>query len=73
MSQGFFDRDTLDGVECEKLLKQVKSQIRSLGEHVLEWDLLLERERSDIFPGTSRFDTVVVLHSRGAKDIQYQG
>lgn len=71
--QSFVDSDALDGVESEQLLQQVKSQVRGLGEHALEWDLLLEWQRADVFSSTSRFDTVVVFHSGSTEDVEDEG
>ena len=73
MSQGVFNSDALDRVEGEELLQQIESQVRCLGEHSLEGDLLLEGERADVFPGAAGFDAVVILHGGGAEHVQDEG
>jgi len=45
--------DTLDRVESKEFLKEVKSEVGGLGEHLLEWDLLLEWEGADVLAGTA--------------------
>lgn len=70
MLECLFHRDALDGVEGEELLKEVQSQVRGLGEHGLEGDLLLEGKGADVLACAARFDSVVVLHGWRAKDVE---
>jgi hypothetical protein len=70
MSEGVFDGDALDRVEGEELLQQIEGQVRCLGKHGLEGDLLLEGERADIFSRATGFDAVVILHGGGAEHVQ---
>jgi len=67
------DSDALDGIECEQLLQEVESHVGGLGEHALEWDLLLEGERADVFTSAARLDAIVILHCRSAENVQDQG
>lgn len=62
--------NTLDRIESEKLLKEVKSKVGGLGEHLLEWNLLLERKRADVLASSAGLDAIVVLHGRRTKDVE---
>ena len=70
MTEGIFDRNSLGGVECEESLEKIKGEVVALGEEDLEGDLLLEGKGTDVLSSTSGFDSIVVLHSRCAQDIQ---
>lgn len=70
MLESFVDVNSLDWVKGKEFLQEVEGQITGFGEERLQWDLLLEGQRADVFSGTTRFDTVVVFHSRGAEDIE---
>lgn len=73
MLEGLFDCDTLDGVEGEELFEEVEGEIGGLGEERAEGDLLLEWQRADVFTGTARLDTIVVLHGWCSKNIENEG
>lgn len=62
VTKGILDGDTLGRVEGKQFLQQVESQVVALGEQGLERDLLLERQRADVFSCPARFDSVVVFH-----------
>ena len=42
MLESFLYRDALHRVESQKLFQEVESEVGGLGEHILEWDLLLK-------------------------------
>ena len=71
--QSLLDGNTLHGIEGQQLLEQVESQIGSFGEHGLHGDLLLERERANVFSGAAGLDAVVVFHSGCAKNVEDEG
>jgi len=68
--ESFVNGDTLDRVEGEKLLEQIEGQVRSLGKHGLERDLLLEGKRADVLASTARLDAIVIFHGGSAKNIK---
>lgn len=71
--EGFFDRDTLGGVECEEFLQEIKGLVVALGEEGLERNLLLEGKRADVLASTAGLDSVVVLHGWCTQDIKDKG
>lgn len=73
MTQRLLDGDSLRWVESQQLLEQVKGQLVGLREKCLERNLLLEGQGSNVFTGTSRLDSIVVLHGGGSKDIEDEG
>lgn len=71
--EGFFDCDTLGGVECEKSLQEVKGLVVALGEESLEGNLLLEGEGADVLARTAGLDSIVVLHGWCAQNVKDKG
>lgn len=68
--QGILDSDAFDWVECKQLVEKVQGEVRRVRKHGLPWDLLFERQGADVLASTARLDAVVVLHGRGAENIE---
>lgn len=71
--EGLLHCDTLDGVKGEELFEEVQGEIGCLREQRPERNLLLEWQRTNIFPGTAGLDAVVVFHCRGSQNVENQG
>ena len=63
----------LHRVEGEELLQEVQSELGCLGEHDLEWNLLLEGEGADVFSRAAGLDAVVIFHGGRAEDVEDEG
>lgn len=73
MTESFFDRDPLGGVECQKSLQEIEGEVVALREEGLEGDFLLEGERADVLSSSARFDSIVVFHGWCTQDVQDEG